>query len=53
MTAILFAGSPSVFSWSRLGRESSAAFLLSRPEQQCCLISKCFIVKLHKNVSQK
>jgi len=34
MTEILFAVSPSVFSWSMLGRgSSSAAFLLPRPEK--------------------
>ena len=33
ITEILFAVSPSVFSWSTLGRESSAAFLLLRPEE--------------------
>ena len=33
MTEILSAVSPSVFSWSMLGRGSSAAFLLPRPEK--------------------
>ena len=33
MTEILSAVSPSVFSWSMLGRRSSAAFLLLRPEK--------------------
>jgi len=33
MTEILFAVSPSVFSWSMLGRGSSAAFLLPLPEK--------------------
>ena len=33
MTEILFAVSPSVFSCSMLGRVSSAAFLLPRPEK--------------------
>jgi len=32
MTEILSAVSPSVFSWTLLGRRSSAAFLLPRPE---------------------
>ena len=33
MTEILFAVSPSVFSWNMLGRGSSAAFLLPRSEK--------------------
>ena len=33
MTEILSAVSPSVFSWRMLGRRSSAAFVLSRPEK--------------------
>ena len=33
MTEILYAVSPSVFSWIMLGRRSSAAFLLPRPEK--------------------
>ena len=33
MTDILFAVSPSMFSWSMLGRGSSAAFLLPRPKK--------------------
>jgi len=33
MTEILSVVSPSVFSWSMLGRRSSAAFVLPRPEK--------------------